>query len=321
MNLEELGVALRAEREARGLSLDEVADRLKISARHVRALEEADEASLPHPAYAKGFLRAYAGLMGLAQGELDEALKSLSPQENITPTQTVYMASASRHSRLSGRLLSLLLALLVILGGLYALWSSGLLQRGMEMILGESSTVSQVARPAGLPETDRMEPEAEALPVVPVPSLSQAAPAPQAMSAPSSLMATAAAVAAEPDARPAMARDAAAETADAASPLAAENPQADAKAPAAAAAPALADGLHQVELIATGACWVQAHADKRPARQFSLNKGSSVTLTFEERLDLRLGNAGGVRILYDGEEQPSPGAAGQVRNLVFPPRS
>ncbi len=308
MNLEELGVALRAEREARGLSPDEVADRLKISVRHVRALEEADEASLPHPAYAKGFFRAYAGLMGLAQGELDEALKSLGPQENTIPMQTVCMSSASRHSRLSGRLLSLLLALLVILGGLYALWSSGLLQRGMEMILGESSTVSLVAQPAALSETDRTEPEAEALPVVPVPSLPQAVPAPQAMVAPSSLMETAAAVAAEPDARPVMARDAAA-------PLPTGNPQAD------AAVPALAEGLHQVELIATGACWVQAHADKRPARQFSLNKGSSVTLTFEERLDLRLGNAGGVRILYDGEEQPSPGAAGQVRNLVFPPLS
>ncbi len=308
MNLEELGVALRAEREARGLSPDEVADRLKISVRHVRALEEADEASLPHPAYAKGFFRAYAGLMGLAQGELDEALKSLGPQENTIPMQTVCMSSASRHSRLSGRLLSLLLALLVILGGLYALWSSGLLQRGMEMILGESSTVSPVVQPAALSETDRTEPEAEALPVVPVPSLPQAAPAPQAMVAPSSLMETAAAVAAEPDARPVMACDAAA-------PLPTGNPQAD------AAVPALAEGLHQVELIATGACWVQAHADKRPARQFSLNKGSSVTLTFEERLDLRLGNAGGVRILYDGEEQPSPGAAGQVRNLVFPPLS
>lgn len=315
MNLEELGVALRAEREARGLSPDEVADRLKISARHVRALEEADEASLPHPAYAKGFFRAYAGLMGLAQGELDEALKSLGPQENTIPMQTVCMSSASRHSRLSGRLLSLLLALLVILGGLYALWSSGLLQRGMEMILGESSTVSRVAQPASLPETARAEPEAEALPVAPVPSLPQAAPAPQAMVAPSSLMETAAAVAAEPDARPAMARDAAAEAAGAAAPLPTGNPQAD------AAVPALAEGLHQVELIATGACWVQAHADKRPARQFSLNRGSSVTLTFEERLDLRLGNAGGVRILYDGEEQPSPGAAGQVRNLVFPPLS
>lgn len=318
MNLEELGMALRAEREERGLSLEEVADRLKISARHVRALEEADVASLPHPAYTKGFLRAYAGLLGLAQTELDEALHSLSPQENITPAQTVYVTAVSRRSFLPGRLLTMLLALLVILGVLYALWSTGLLQEGVDMLRGDSSTVSRVARPAGLPSPsseDRLA-GADPLAVVPVLPLTETPVAPPAV--PQSVAATPDAASPEASAAHAVststpdAVSASATPAD--DPVVAERPEVHDTAVA-------ADGTHQVELIATGACWVLAHADKLPARQFSLDRGGSVTLTFDERLDLRLGNAGGVRILYDGQEQPSPGTAGQVRNLVFPPRS
>ena len=65
MTFEELGAALCAERERRGLSLDDVAAHLKISTRLIQALESGDLSALPHPAYTKGFLRAYASYMAL----------------------------------------------------------------------------------------------------------------------------------------------------------------------------------------------------------------------------------------------------------------
>ena len=47
MTLEELGALLRAERERRGLSIEDVSAHLKISVRKLRALEDGDELVVP----------------------------------------------------------------------------------------------------------------------------------------------------------------------------------------------------------------------------------------------------------------------------------
>ena len=55
MTFEELGAALCAERERRGLSLDDVAAHLKISTRLIQALESGDLSALPHLAHEGGY--------------------------------------------------------------------------------------------------------------------------------------------------------------------------------------------------------------------------------------------------------------------------
>ncbi|MEG6594164.1 DUF4115 domain-containing protein, partial [Desulfovibrio sp. 1188_IL3213] len=82
--------------------------------------------------------------------------------------------------------------------------------------------------------------------------------------------------------------------------------------------PAVA-GPHKVIITATEECWVHSSADNTDTRQFSLRKGDTFALTFSKSLELKLGNAGGVRIRYDGEELPPVGGSGQVRTLTFPP--
>ena len=78
-------------------------------------------------------------------------------------------------------------------------------------------------------------------------------------------------------------------------------------------------GPHKVIITATEECWVHSNADHTDTRQFSLRKGDTFALTFTKSLELKLGNAGGVRLRYDGEELPPVGASGQVRTLTFPP--
>ena len=78
-------------------------------------------------------------------------------------------------------------------------------------------------------------------------------------------------------------------------------------------------GTHKLIITATEECWVHSSADKTDTRQFSLRKGDTFALTFSKSLELKLGNAGGVRLRYDGEELPQAGQSGQVRNLTFPP--
>ena len=51
----------------------------------------------------------------------------------------------------------------------------------------------------------------------------------------------------------------------------------------------------------------------------NLRKGDIITLEFAKALEVKLGNAGGVQVSYDGTELPAPGQDGQVKTLVFPP--
>jgi len=64
------GERLRAAREARGLSLDDVERRTRVKCDFLEALEEMDVKVLPGKAYAVPYLRSYAKLVGLNPEEL-----------------------------------------------------------------------------------------------------------------------------------------------------------------------------------------------------------------------------------------------------------
>lgn len=59
------GKRLRAAREARGLSREDVAGQLRLNERLIGALEEDDYAALPGPTFTTGYLRSYARLLEL----------------------------------------------------------------------------------------------------------------------------------------------------------------------------------------------------------------------------------------------------------------
>ena len=322
MNLEELGAALRAERERRGLGIEDVANTLKIGARQLRALEEADLSSLPHVAYTRGFIRSYATFLGLSQAEIEEVLHCLAPQENIVASQAVYTPAEESGNASAGRLFSLVVVLIILVGGGYFLWNSGLAQKGMDMLRGSDTNTPQVARPSGLLEEETPPADAagtqessktqsEKPPSTAQTAALSAAPQPAAPAAP----APAPAAPAEKAAAPAAASPAAPTTPAAATPAAPEQEE------TADAADGVQPGQHKVIIIATEECWIHSSADKTDVRQFSLSKGDTFALTFSTRLELKLGNAGGVRIRYDGKEMPPAGTSGQVRSLVFPPQN
>jgi len=65
-----VGERLRAAREAKGLSLEQVAAETRIPQRHLLAIEGDDFAKLPGRTYAVGFSRTYAKAVGLDQDEV-----------------------------------------------------------------------------------------------------------------------------------------------------------------------------------------------------------------------------------------------------------
>ena len=102
------------------------------------------------------------------------------------------------------------------------------------------------------------------------------------------------------------------------------NPNMPPGAPSSQGAPSGADlqalpGQHKIVIAADETCWMQATPDGGKAQQHTMKAGETLSFPFSARLVLRLGNAGGVRIWYDGQEMGDRGRPGQVRTLTFPP--
>ena len=75
------GERLRRAREAAGLSVEEVGDRLRMPVRVVRSLEAEDWSRLGAPVFVRGQVRSYSRLLGLTTAPMMEALVDVGPVE------------------------------------------------------------------------------------------------------------------------------------------------------------------------------------------------------------------------------------------------
>jgi cytoskeleton protein RodZ len=78
------GKALREAREQLGLSVNDVANRIKFAARQIEALEADDYAQLPEAAFVRGFVRSYARLLELDPARLISGLPSSHMKSSAT---------------------------------------------------------------------------------------------------------------------------------------------------------------------------------------------------------------------------------------------
>lgn len=79
-----VGERLRAAREAKGLSLEDLAAQTRIPQRHLENLETGDWDKLPHPTYTTGFAKSYASAVGLDRTEIGEQLRAEMGGERAT---------------------------------------------------------------------------------------------------------------------------------------------------------------------------------------------------------------------------------------------
>ena len=320
MTLEELGAVLRAEREKRGLSIEDAANHLTIGARLLRALEAGDSASLPHLAYTKGFIRSYSAYVGLSAEEISAALAALEAENEEALIQQTPLPDVTLAPRRNFKPFLSVFVVLLLGIGVYLVWQHG----ALDVLTSQTRRQAQPA-PMQSPDTAETPPvgtearnlgrEARQSGTAGQPAAAATDSGPQAgrSAAPAASGAqrgeTAGAQASAP-AAPATTPGTAATT----------GPAAASAATSAATSPQTpVTGPHKVIITATEECWVHSNADHTDTRQFSLRKGDTFALTFTKSLELKLGNAGGVRLRYDGEELPPVGATGQVRTLTFPP--
>jgi cytoskeleton protein RodZ len=354
MDLSQLGALLREERERRGLSLDAVSDKIKITRTCLAAIEEGNEDCLPHPVYAKGFIKNYARLLGLDNTEFLESLSQVyqpeePPVQNVPLLQDIADADDAcgcepRSPGLSPGVKRLVLwgAAAIVLGVvawyLYAAFFAG--PGGQSQPPEATRAVPEAVAPAPKPVTAAPSPEPAPTPppAASAPSAEPVAPAKPATSAlepspaPKPAAGAPAVEPAAPEAKPGLDNKPKPEAGAAPVPTPEDRATQDialsgqgTSAPAVIppAAPTAKHftvgerGEHVVTLTASARCWLQAGADGGTMHDSMLEAGDSFTGKFNDYLLMRLGNAGVVEIHFDGKLYPLRAGKGEVKTLKF----
>ena len=75
------GETLKENREAKNVTLEQIAERTKISMRYLQAIENEDSEKFPETVYLKGYLRQYASEIGLDPAQVVLSYPPLTGQE------------------------------------------------------------------------------------------------------------------------------------------------------------------------------------------------------------------------------------------------
>ncbi len=310
MTFLELGAKLREAREARGVTVDEAAAVLKISAKVLHSLEEGDETHLPQTVFIRNFIRAYGRYLGIPEEEIRaDALAALAEASSVSGPPPFEVVDEPAHAALPYRhfiVLGLIVALLC--AGGYALYANRtLLQESISRVLQESPLQSSKESAAQQKtQAEEMAPQNGAAP---------AAPSEAAGSAAAQAEAPAEALPPKADA-PADKTTNAGGTQDVIvgqQPVAAQPAAAEKDAPAAT----VQEG-NKLVISGLSRCWIRYRADDEKPIDYTLQKGGTLALAFKDRLEVQFGNVRGVRLTYNGEDVPSPAGKSNYK-MVFPP--
>ena len=123
---ENVGERLRAAREARGLTLAQVAGETRIPQRHLQTIEAGDFTALPARTYAISFSKNYARMVGLDQNEVAAMVRAeldaLDPSPRLRPAGFEPGDPARVPSRTLGWLS--VIAVVLVLAGLFAFYQT-----------------------------------------------------------------------------------------------------------------------------------------------------------------------------------------------------
>lgn len=286
-----IGARLKAAREARGLGLGEVADRLKLSLRQLEAIEADNFSALPGATFVRGFVRNYARFLELDPEPLLRDLEASYPSSaggvaNLA-NEPAPRTELNEVTRFRTVWLGVVLVGVVVAG--LSWWMVGAkahrneaaqeppAENHLAPMLTEASGAAAFAPAASVPVAKA--PVQASAPVAAASAPAAVASKPMASSAPA--VAVKPVVAAVP-AKPAVA----AQTASA--------PAAGAKAPAAGAASA--------RIVAKGATWVEVNdANGQHLAYQLLPEGQEKTVSGTPPFKVKLGNATQVELYFNGK--------------------
>lgn len=111
-----VGERLRAAREEKDLSLEDVAAQTRIPRRHLESIENAAWDDLPAPTYTIGFAKSYAGAVGLDRTEIGDQLREeMGGQRFSTNAADVFEPADPRRTMPRGLVLGAIVAVVVLI--------------------------------------------------------------------------------------------------------------------------------------------------------------------------------------------------------------
>jgi cytoskeleton protein RodZ len=291
------GDKLRREREMRGVSLEEIAESTKIGTRSLRALEEDDFEKLPGGIFNKGFVRAYSRFLGLDEEEtitdFEAAFKEYKLANGYPDDRQIEQEPEPEPSKTPWLIIAALFLIVTVAVAGYFFKGKILEVLGLQ---SKSAPVSQAAPSVSLPSTSTTPISSAAeSPAVPArsaiePKTGQSTQVSKPASASSS----------EPDSTP---------TSGSGKGEANSNG-------------ALASNLSspiRLEVFAREDSWLSVSADGKNLGQQVLAAQKSRTIRAQKEVRLKLGNAGGVEISFNGKPVSIDGEPNQVKELTFTP--
>ena len=284
------GERLQREREMRGITLEEMSESTKISARCLRALETQEFDKLPGGIFNKGFVRAYAHHVGIDEDQAvaDFIAASGGEKDQPLPDPPVPRAVAlgqRAEDHANWRAFALLILLLAT--AVVAAWKLG------------PSAVHKIVAEVTARVSSRQAPETEPATVMPQ-SVPEAA-------APASPLSMAEAAPRKPPVR--------AKSVTVAESVPVPAPKATPQPVAAPAAPP--DATFVVQVRATQDSWVQIVADGKLMTEGVLVPPAEKRVRAAKEVVIKTGNAAGVEVSFNGQPLPPLGDVNQTATVTL----
>ncbi|MGL4818963.1 MAG: helix-turn-helix domain-containing protein [Bacilli bacterium] len=164
--MSQLGERLKAERDALGLTLEEIQSRTKIQKRYLEGIERGDYSQIPGSFYARAFIRQYAESVGLTIEQLEEEYRSDFPVQELASAESELSRvrtakdTMNRKSTTVRNYMPITFGMVIVVGLLVGVWF-GLSQwnRSAEPAPDKGDLTTDVEKPPTSPLGEEEKPE------------------------------------------------------------------------------------------------------------------------------------------------------------------
>jgi hypothetical protein len=276
-----VGELLKKAREESGKDLKEISAILKIRYDYLRAIEEENFKQLPEEVYIKGYIREYAEFLHIDP----ETALSAYVQQTSPPTNTTGeppIKITSDHKKL--KTTYFLIPFILVIFGL--LLFAVLHSPKEEPEIPQKSIETTTVMPAPIIEPS------EEIPLAPVETKTEV-----------------------PSPLPETSQEILTPHVDTIKETTPDSERAK--------KPVSKTGLtsHTLKLVTTDTVWLLITVDNSDPKEMTLKPGETVTFQAQEGFSLKLGNAGGATVLFNGKDIGKLGEKGQVVQLNLPEKN
>jgi cytoskeletal protein RodZ len=300
--LKEIVVQLKTAREAKSLSIDEIAMYTCIRPVFLKALEEGRFEDLQEAVFVQGFVRRYGDVVGLNGTDLAHDFGKIC-----------FPPEVHDESKITAKVPSIHIPLFVPYALLIAVASFGLFYILNPQRQAQSKVQNQNIENQTTSQKKPIQTPKPTLPLAstPIPIVSKiATPIPNPTSSPIS----------SPTPSPTSSPISSPTSSPVSSPVLKPTPNpTPSLAASPTASPTVNSGLQQVAvtLELQGSSWVRVRADGKIVYEGTLNKGEKKTLNAAQKLTVLAGNAGVVLVSANNEQAKPIGGEGEVKTVTY----